>query len=1247
MICRCSQHLFALSILAVVIGCKEQTVTSVDHTHQTTSGDVRTPQEQITATPLAPAHGGGTKLFELLLPESTGIDFVNKLTSENNVPYVYMGAGVAAGDFDNDGRVDLYLLSVDSPNRLYRQIAQMKFEDVTAAAGGVDGGSAWSRGATFFDADNDGDLDLHVCNTEAPNLFYENQGDGTFRECAAERGLNFVGASVMTGVADYDQDGDLDLYLLTHRTLHYTVDGPLLQELKIPTSTAKTRDQMAFNGRFQSRNGQMMPVAPKNWFRNLDHWEIAGQRDVLYRNNGDGTFTDVTESSGIGNDPGLGLSCTWMDFDRDGLLDLHVANDLQSKDRLYRNNGDGSFTESLSQMLPHTTWFSMGSDFGDVNNDGRFDLFVVDMASTTHYRAKVQMGDMSRFRYFMEREWPAQLMRNSLFLNSGTDRFLEIAPMAGLDATDWTWAAKFNDLDNDGWIDAFVTNGIARADEMNPDLRKQRETIRSREGLDALVNYIRGQPEDATANLAYRNNGKLRFENVSQQWGVDFKGISYAASQVDLDGDGDLDLVASNHNQPVSIYRNVDTQGNRVIVRLTGTRSNRFGIGATVKIVTDQGVQIRQLFPTRGYLTCDEPLVHFGLGNQDQISQLIVQWPSKHRQVFTNLVANQTYSITEPAGEAMPTVPEPTAPALFQEVSSPAGLAFRHKEFEYDDYELQPLLPGKLSQLGPGLAWGDVDNDGDDDLFVGGAAGQSGQLMINDGEAGFRSVDGPWSEDQSCEDMAALWIDHDSDGDLDLFVASGSSEFDPGDQRLADRIYVNDGSLSFTKSTDAELPNGRGSSSAMVAADFDADGDLDLFVGERLIPGDYPATPNSYLLRNDNGKFVDATDEVAPDLRQVGLVTSAVWSDVNGDDRVDLLVAAEWSPIRLFINQDDKLVDRTEAAGLSERSGWWNSIAPGDVDRDGDIDFVALNAGLNTKYRQPTAKKPTMLLYGEMEEGGNARLVEVKSGDEGLLPVRGLSCSSSAMPFLRDKFSTYHDFASSMLTDIYETNCLNEAQRFVANELANGLWINNGDGRFQWQELPFLAQNSPGYGAALTDLDGDGHVDIYFVQNLFTREPETGVWAGGMSWMLRGDGSSRFELVWPNQSGLVVPGDGKAMAVTDTNRDGRPDISATQNNSDLRFFKSSAGGRSLAIRLRGPAGNPTGVGTRISVSFDDQLMHVGEIYAGSGYLSQSSPIVFCGGLPEVGNVAVELRWPDGKVSQHEVEVSQSEVVLSQ
>jgi len=1203
----------------------------------------------LTSVPLGARRRAGATQFQSLAAEETGVDFASLLKASNNLPYLNIGCGVAIGDYDRDGWPDLYLTSTDGPNRLYRQVGPLKFEDVTGPAG-VDGGQAWSRGATFVDIDNDDDLDLYVCNTEAPNLLYINQGDGSFREAAQEYGLDHVAACVMAYFSDYDRDGDLDVYLLTHRVFSEGMMVTFADEVERPADTATSLQEMLplnIKDVRLTADNRIAPEHREHFFKLGSTTEggkkylkinLAGQRDVLLRNdsvNGSGRFTDVTEQAGV-TDYGLGLSATWMDFDCDGHPDLHVANDLYTRDRLYRNQGDGTFTEVLETMLPHTPWFSMGADFADINNDGRFDFLVADMSGSSHYRAKIFMGNMQPHLWFLNHEWPRQAMRNALYLGTGTSRYLEAAHMCGLDSTDWTWAVRFADLDNDGHCDAFFTNGFAR-DIMNPDRYEiQFGRILNTQGVQAAVSHMRDIPPLRQENLAFRNAGNLRFENTSATWGLNHHGISHGAACADLDRDGDLDLVVNNLNEPVSIYRNDSAQGHGVLFRLVGVSSNRYGLGTKLTIETGSTTQIRQLSPTRGFMSADEPLVHFGLGDEESVRKLTVQWTSGRRQIFTNLPADRLYTITEAAGPPVGGESESPPPPQFEEVALQSGLDFIHSETLFDDYQLQPLLPGKLSQLGPGLAFGDVDGDGDDDLFVGGAAGQSGALFINGGRGTFeRATEGPWKDDRPCEDMAPLWIDIEGDGDLDLLVTSGGVEHELSDRWMRDRLYVNDGQGNFTKAPDRLLSNSA-SSGCTAAADFDSDGDLDLFVGVRVIPGKYPLAPTSQLLRNDEGQFTDVSEQLAPDLSQVGLVTSALWSDVDNDGRPDLLLTLEWGAVKLFRNVGGKLEDQTEVAGLSGRTGWWNSITGGDFDGDDDIDYVVMNVGLNTKYGQPTPERPTAIFYGDMEGDQTRRLVEAKNAPGGMLPVRGRSCSSRAMPFLAEKFPTYHDFASALLPQIYTPQCLQDAQQFTANHFQSGLLMNDGTGRFQWQDLPRLAQISPGFGVVATDLDADGLTDIYAVQNLFSREPETGVWRGGLGVTLFGKGLDGPQLASPARTGLIVDGDAKGLAVTDLDQDGWPDLVVTQNNDRMLAFRNQGvvGRRPFTVRLQGPPGNPQAIGARVTLITDDEQRQVAEIYAGSGYLSQSTPTLFFGTDATQTVTRVQIRWPDGKVSRH-------------
>ena len=676
---------------------------------------------RIESVPLATRSGGEGPLFESLPAAATGVSFENRFDWANERKHLYQhgyaGGGVCVGDYDGDGRPDLYLVSQIERDRLYRQVGDFTFVDVTDEAG-LDAGDAWGTGATFVDIDNDGDLDLYVCNYDAPNLLYLNRGDGTFEESAARFGLDFRGASVMAGFADYDLDGDLDLYLLTNRLY----PG---QARDIPATTRAGGQVAIAPGHEES-----FAIQERNIDGEIQKYIVkAGQRDRLYRNNGDGTFTDVSEASGIrGNHPGL--SATWWDYDGDGRPDLYVANDFWDPDRLYHNNGDGTFADVLEKTIPHTPWFSMGSDLADVNNDGLIDFLAADMSATTHSMSKIMMGDMNESRWFLESAEPRQYMRNALYLNTGTGRFMEVAYLANLASTDWTWSVKFGDLDNDGWVDLFVTNGTANH-SFDPDLTSDlRRLGRQQDGQgvrDPVARWeqqwrlYRTIPPRREANLAFRNLGNLRFENASEPWGLDHLGISFGAAYADFDRDGDLDLVVSNIDDPAAIYRNRGTTGHRALLRLKGVSSNRFGIGATVTVETRSGRQVRYLAPTRGYMSANEPLVHFGLGNDETIAALAVAWPSGHEQRFENLPADHLYTITEPAGPAPRRVAPPRPPPRFREVAAARGLETgARRERPYDDYRVQPLLPGKLSQLGPGLAWGDADGDGHDDLFLGG-----------------------------------------------------------------------------------------------------------------------------------------------------------------------------------------------------------------------------------------------------------------------------------------------------------------------------------------------------------------------------------------------------------------------------------------------------------------------------------------------------------------------------------------------
>ncbi|HEU4420119.1 MAG TPA: FG-GAP-like repeat-containing protein, partial [Planctomycetota bacterium] len=692
-----------------------------------------------------------------------------------------------------------------------------------------------------------------------------------------------------------------------------------------------------------------------------------------------------------------------------------------------------------------------------------------------------------------------------------------------------------------------------------------------------------------------------------------------------LDGDGDLDVLVNNWNEPAAVYENRTTDGNAIVVRLRGQRSERFGVGArATATLADGSVIVRENWLSRGYLTGQNPELHFGLGKATQVATLRVKWPSGHEQTFTALAAGHCYTITEPPGDAQRTATVPsTGSTSFGESSLAATQAppFRHQENEFDEYVDQPLLPAGVSRLGPGLALGDADGDGDDDLFVGGARGQAGALFVA-GANGWTQQPGPWEQDSACEDMGVLWLDYDRDGDLDLFVASGGAEVKQGDATLRDRIYRNDGGGAFTRDEQA-LPDVRESSGHACAADFDRDGDLDLFVAGRLVPGAYPDAPPSRLYRNDGGRFTDATQDLAPDLLHAGMVTSALFTDADDDGWLDLLVAAHWQPIRLLRNDSGKaFVDATAAAGLVAHTGWWNSLCAWDVDADGDLDYVAGNQGLNTKYKA-NPEHPARLYFGDFDDNGTRDLIEAKYEGDNLLPVRGRSCSSQAMPFLATKFPTYDQFASSLLHDIYTEQRLAACGQLAATTLASSLLRNDGKGRFTIEELPRRAQLAPIFGMVAI---GER---LVCAENSYAPEPETGRHDGGTGLVLRAT-KNGIEVVPPSEHGICFFGDRKALVM-------RSDAAAIElvfanNNDALRSFAGHATPRGKTIDLPKLPGNPQAIGTRIVFEFGDGKRRAVEVQAGSGYLSCSRPE-----LRDPGAVRASVRLPDGGASVQQLD----------
>jgi hypothetical protein len=1103
------------------------------------------------ATPLASfsARPADSPLFELLSADRTGVDFQLQLpdveTSVREVIHLNVNGGICTGDYDNDGWTDFYVTSTRGGNRLYRNLGDFRFEDVTAAVG-LDDPFFWGTGATFVDVDNDGDLDVYACGYRMPNRLFinerrESDGKVQFTEQARQYGLDYDGASMTMAFADVDNDGDLDGYLAT-------------TALQPPPGTQ-------FKVRFVGNRPVVLDELQEYWQLIYLPGERAqrtesGQFDHLYRNDGD-RFTEITKQAGI-EGPYFTLSATWWDYNQDNLPDLYVANDFMGPDLLYHNCGDGTFRDVAAEVLPHVPWFSMGTDLADVNNDGLIDFLATDMSARTHYRDMVMRGNIAKSSWFFEVGEPRQNVRNALFVNSAVGPMLEVAYQADMASTDWTWSPRLADFDNDGRVDLYVTNGVVR-DTMNADLGDYADSHFA-PGSQGWVNFWAEQPIYKETNVALKNLGDLKFADVAAEWGLNRNGVSFGSATADFDNDGDLDLVVNNADEPVSVYRNQSDTGHRIRILLRGQASNRFGIGARIDLSAGGLRQTSYLTLARGWLSASEPVTTFGVGDASTIETLAITWPSGHRQVFTDLAVDQLYTIAEPAGT-------PSADVSAEDARSDARAAvpmfdearefpeIEHREEAFNDYGVQLLLPYKLSVLGPVMAWADVNGDGVDDFFLGGSKGNPGRLFVGSATGSFshRPV-ADFDGDRECEDTGATFFDADGDGDLDLYVVSGSIEHKAGDAAYRDRLYFNDGKGEFRKGPDGVLPDLRDSGSVAAACDFDQDGDVDLFVGSRCLPGQYPLAPTNRLLVNLGGRFEDRTPAA---VGQAGMVTDAAWSDVDGDGWLDLVVTTDWGPIKVFANQQGTLVDKTDDTRLADRLGWWLAIAPADLDQDGDVDFVVTNFGHNTMYDASPAH-PERLYYGDFEGLGSSQIVEARLVDDSWVPRRDLAALRNAMPISMAKYKTNDEFARASLAEIFTQERLDQADRFEANTLDSGLLVNEGQFRFRFEPLPALAQIAPSCDLAIADVDADGRLDIVMAQNFYGPQPETGRMDGGVGLVLLGRGNCEFQPLWPDRSGIAVAGDARQVRVGDVDGDGRPDVVFAVQNGAIRVFLNRA-----------------------------------------------------------------------------------------
>jgi hypothetical protein len=1048
-------------------------------------------------------------LFESLTPGATGIAFENELPESPefnilNYLYYYNGGGVAAGDVDGDGLPDLYFTSNLGPNRLYRNKGNYRFEDITDRAG-VAGSPGWTSGVTMADVDGDGHVDIYVSavsylGMDGRNILYMNDGGGTFTDKTAEYGVGHVGYSTQALFFDYDRDGDLDMYLLNNST--HTERGV-------------------------SSRPQREPRHPR-----------AGDR--LFRNDGK-RFEDVSAEAGIhGGVEGYGLGVVASDLNLDGCPDLYVANDFQENDFLYYNNCDGTFTESLTGSMAHTSRFSMGVDAADFNNDGRPDVVVLDMLPEREeiLKTSANADGFNLFNLRLKAGYHPQYARNTLQLNRGGGRFSEIGYLAGVYATDWSWAALLADLDNDGHKDLFITNGIYRRpndlDYINYIGNDAIQASLARGVTRENLTLLERMPQIPLPNYAYRNNGDLTFSNVAGVWGLAQPAFSNGAVYVDLDNSGALDLVVNNINAPASIYRNRarENGGNHYLkIQLRGIGANTAGIGAVVTIRHDGRQQMLEQSPTRGFQSSVDPRLHFGLGRSTDIDTLTVVWPDQRYQVLTNLAADTLLTLNqEDADGAYVRRAAPTAQPLFNAEAPGESIDFRHRENLFFDYNREPLMPHLLSTEGPALAIGDVNGDGLDDVYVGGAKWQAGALYVQQSDGAFRHTEQEaFRADSVAEDVNAIFFDANGDGYADLYVVSGGNEFWGEQEPLRDRLYLNNGRGSFGRQRDA-LPDFFENGSAVAAGDFNGDGHLDLFVGARVVAREYGRIPRSHLLQNDGaGRFVDVTLQKAPQLSQTGMVSSAAWADLDGDGRLELVVVGEWMPVRVFRQESGRFVDRTAEAGLTGSNGWWNTVVAADLTGDGRHDLILGNLGLNS-YIRASREEPAQLHVGEFAGNGAIQqlLTFYRSGVS--YPVAGRDEIVRLNPQLRSKYPSYASFGAARLSDIFPASQLKSAVVRDAYTFASSVALNDGTGRFTLQPMPTEAQFSPVYAALADDFDGDGRIDLLLGGNFYGVTPVFGRYDAGFGLLLRGRGDGRFDAVDMESSGLVLGGQVRRIA---------------------------------------------------------------------------------------------------------------------
>lgn len=1072
-------------------------------------------------------------MLELLSPKHTGIEFRNDVPEslDQNIyrfTNFYNGAGVAVGDINNDGLTDIYLSANVNTGKLYLNQGDFKFRDITKGSG-LDTISGWKTGVTMVDINQDGFLDIYLCRSgqEKPkdrsNLLFVNNGDLTFSEQGKEYGLNDWGISVQATFFDYDLDGDLDMYLL---------------------------------------NNSLNPE--RRIFINFHDQDIHPYTGDKLFNNENGYFSEVKEFIGINRSKlGDGLGVAVVDLNNDLYPDIYISNDFAGRDYLYFNNGDGTFNESALKSMEHISYSSMGNNAADIDNDGWQDLFELDMRNSSHYGRKTNMTAINpgAFKLLVELDAHYQYMRNTLQLNNGNETFSDIAPMAGVTDTDWSWSPMLTDLDNDGYKDLFISNGMRKNTNNNDyiefkDKLIEEEKEKVNPDFESMIwEILNSLPVEKAVNQVFKNLNGLVFQNYNETWGVTAPSFSNGAAYADFDNDGSMDFVFNNIDQVAHLYRNNASKINGyhfLRVKLMGSSANINGMGAKVMVQTGYEKQYLEQQVSRGYQSSMDFVLHFGLGQREVVDLLKVTWPDGRVSELTNVEVDRLLTVDHRNSE-LPSPSEEKRHMLFSDVTAAYGLNHKHIENEFDDFMREVSLPHKMSTFGPALSVGDINDDGLDDFYVGGAMGFEGAVYIQHSKGSFTpTYQKDIFSDRGQEDTDAQFFDADGDGDLDLYVVSGGNELPAGNDYYQDRLYFNNGRGYFTRSQDA-LPSLKASGGVVRAHDFDGDGDLDLFVGGRLLPGQYPKSDRSYLLENVNGKYKDVTAAHSEALEYPGMVSDALWSDYDGDSAKDLILVGEWMPVTIFRNNAGQL-EYKEDSTLFNSNGWWFSITEGDVNKDGRMDYIIGNLGENYQHKT-TPESPFNLFSNDFDNNGSMDIVLGYYENDTLFPVRNRENSLKQIPDIQNRFKDYHSFGSATLEEIYGSDYLEESLKLEAKTFSNGILINTEAG-FEILKLPQIAQISAVFGIIYDDFDKDGFKDIIIAGNLYNSEMETPRLDAGKGLFLKGDGKGGFQAWRVYDSGLFIPGDVKKLKAIQLGKgpSARKGVIAGINNNYVRLI---------------------------------------------------------------------------------------------